>query len=137
MSRFLLSCLVGLLFSVGSMLATCVTETFSVPKSGGGCCTITVDYCYGISGNNVAISFGQITVPDDCNYIISPGTFNFLRKKILWRLSQQALLNQGIPNCPARATLIVTTSQSVCYRVATPIPPSSDHVYNPCGDGLC
>lgn len=139
MNRFLLSCLVALLFGVGNMFAlTCVTEDFTVPIPGGGCCTIKVSYCYGISGNNVSISVGTIKVPSSCgNLYVTPGLFNFLRKKILYRLSQQSLLPQNIPNCPDRATLIVTTSQSSCYAVATPIPPSSDYVWTGCGDALC
>ncbi len=133
----LIACALCILPSAASIGQTCTTEVFNVPKPGGGCCEISVEWCWTVNGNSVSVLIGTLTVPQDCYLVISPGLFNYLRKKMLYRLSQRGQIAQAIPNCPERAVYIVTTSQSACYQRNVQVAPGADLVYSGCGTALC
>ncbi len=141
MQRYILSLVmaIAICLTFGGQTATsapvCVTETFAVPDGNGGCCNITVDYCSEIVGGVLILTIGTITVPSDCQLVVNPGLFNWLRKKIVYRLNAPGRLNLGIPNCPTTSTIIVQTSQSSCYSQV--MAANGDKVYNPCGASTC
>jgi hypothetical protein len=114
-----------------------LTQEFSAPVPGGGCCTITVVFCYQLEGTTLRIVTHTVTVPADCPLVVGPGLFNWLRKKIVYRLSQGGIL-PSIPNCPGSALLTVETSVSSCYaRTLSDVPDGPVNIYNPCGTSVC
>jgi len=132
MKRIIVPILLMVLLALASATSQvpCVTETFSVPDLNGGCCNITVRYCYQLSGGVLTLGIGVITVPSDCQLIVNPGLFNWLRKKIVYRLNAPGILNLGIPNCPQTSTITVLTSQASCYFAQVM---STNTVFYPCG----
>ena len=117
--------------------STTTTQAFSAPLPDGGCCTITVTYCYLYSGTTLTLVIGTITVPADCPLIVNPGLFNWLSKKIVFRLS----LAGGIPeifNCPTTTQLTVETGQSSYYmKQYALVGGTGFNIYNPCGTSIC
>ena len=114
----------------------CTTEVFSAPQPGGGCCDVTVTYCHDVVGGTLVVSIGVITVPDDCPIIVTPGFFNWLRKKIVCELNKPGRRNLGIPNCPTTSTITVQTGYASCYTMSYQSV-SHTKIYDPCGDAMC
>lgn len=115
---------------------TCVPETFVVADGSGGCCSLTVKYCYYVNGTTIDFYVEQITVPNGCNIVPSPGLISFLQKKILYRLAFATIIPE-IPNCPATMILTVKAHSGNCMDLAPPVPGSNVKVYNLCGDIFC
>jgi len=137
MKRIIVPILLMVLLALASATSQvpCVTETFSVPDLNGGCCNITVRYCYQLSGGVLLMSIDKITVPSDCQLIVNPGLFNWLYKKIIWRLNTIGIIPGGIPNCPATSIINVQTSQASCW-MRTQMPTGINE-YSPCGNTIC
>jgi len=116
----------------------CTTSVVSVPDGNGGCCDVTVDYCYEMVGGVFTVRYGTVKFnPPQCEILMGPGLFNWLDKKIVYILNQQGAFNETIPNCPQTTTLLVETSHHSCYKLEYIPPGSNYHVYNPCGETYC
>jgi len=114
---------------------TCVTRTYPMPDGNGGCCAVTIDYCYEVIGTVLVLTFGNVSFSNpQCGILMGPGLFNWLRKKVVYDLSRQQVLDIAI--CPATSPLSIKTSQSSCYKLEQTAP-GVDLTYNPCGETYC
>lgn len=115
---------------------TAVTRTFSVPNPAGGCCSVTVSFCYKIDvpNNKFLLEYRNVTFSDQaCAVLFGPGLFNWVSKKIYYYYAGGA-----IPNCPSTATLVLDESKYSCYSFPDPPANINDPVtYIPCGSTVC
>lgn len=139
-AAFALAAMMILLFGIAEATAqsyTCVTRTIVTPDGSGGCCSLSVRYCYRVYGTTVDYYIDQITVPSGCNIVPNPGLIGWLQKKILYQMSIDGILPAAIPTCPTTTTLVVVAKSGNCMVLIPPVPGQTTKVYGLCGTNFC
>ena len=108
----------------------------SVPKPGGGCCTITVEYCVKLA-TTIEVQVGKIHIPSECGLPVSPSLMDRIGKKSIYRMTVRGDIDGTITPCPWTTGFAIHFGYGSCYQWTGTIPGTSTNTYSPCGPTEC